>query len=120
MNRRQAREAAFKWLFQMELNDQDPVLSEAEANDPYIDTVITGIKDTRTDLDTNIAQQLHHWTLERLATVEKTILRMAAYEILHMEDIPKAVSINEAVELAHIYGDEKSASFINGVLSNIK
>lgn len=119
MNRREAREAAFKLLFQMELNDQEPVLTETEGRNSYIDTVIKGIKETKSELDMNIAQHLRHWTLERIAIVDKTILRMAVYEILHIEDIPKAVSINEAVELAHTYGDEKSASFINGVLSNI-
>ena len=60
-----------------------------------------------------------HWRLERMSRVDKTILRLGAFEILVMKDIPPKVSIDEAVELGKIYGTEDSGSFINGVLDNI-
>lgn len=117
MNRRQAREEAFKLLFQLEINDQQEI-SEKWDNS-YIKTVVPGVMDHKLAIDKQITNQLINWSFERIAPVEKTILRIAIYELNEMEDIPSAVSINEAVELAHIYGDEKSSKFINGVLSKI-
>lgn len=117
MNRHQARVEAFKVLFELDLNRQEPVLNEQQEKDAYIKEIITAIQKHKDELDEKIAGHLKNWTFDRLATVEKTILRIAVYEILYMDHIPTAVSINEAVELAHTYGDEKSSKFINGVLS---
>ena len=66
-----------------------------------------------------LKEHLTNLTIDRIALVEKTILRIAIYEIKHVDDVPTAVSINEAVELAHKYGDEKSGKFINGVLAKL-
>lgn len=119
MNRRQAREEAFKILFQLELNDQEVSLNEKQANDVYIKIILPGLNEHKAVVDEKISAQLENWSFDRLAIMDKTILRIAVYEIVYMEDIPTAVSINEAVELAHIYGDDKSSKFINGVLSKI-
>lgn len=121
MKRREAREYAFELLFQLDFNDDEPIhLDEKydEEND-YLTTIFTGVKTYKEQLDKIISDHLINWTIDRIAIVDKTILRLAIYEIKYMEDIPESVSINEAVELAHKYGDEKSAKFINGVLSNI-
>ena len=75
--------------------------------------------DKKSSLDEIISTHLENWSLDRLAAVERTILRLATFEINHLEDIPLNVSINEAVELGNRFGDEKSGRFINGVLSNI-
>src|SRR5699024_1834508 len=115
MNRRQAREEAFKILFQLEINDEQPNLN----NEVFVDTVISGVIENKLEIDSQIKHQLKNWTFERIALIDKTILRIAIYEINELEDIPVAVSINEAVELAHTYGDENSSKFINGVLSSI-
>lgn len=116
MKRREAREYAFKTLFQLDINDD---LNEQAENNDYLTTVINGVKTYTTELDKLISDHLINWTIERIAIVDKTILRIALYEINYMEDIPVSVSINEAIELAHKYGDEKSSKFINGILSNI-
>lgn len=116
MKRREAREYAFKTLFQLDVNDEIDAFDE---NNDYLSTVIKGVKTYVTELDKLISDHLINWTIERIATVDKTILRIALFEIKYMDDIPTSVSINEAIELAHKYGDEKSGKFINGILSNI-
>lgn len=118
MNRRQAREETFKILFEMLINEQE--LDETQIpNNNYMIKVLPEILKYKHEIDVKISEHLINWTIERVAPIEKTILRIAVYEILYMDDVPHAVSINEAVELAHIYGDEQSAKFINGVLSKI-
>ena len=62
---------------------------------------------------------MENWSLNRLANVEKTLLRIATFEIFYELGTPKGVAINEAIEIAHIYGDEKSGQFINGVLAKM-
>lgn len=117
MNRRQAREEAFKLLFQMEMNEGQSI--EDIQIDDFTKQIVTGVTNEKDKVDQIIADHLENWSLNRIAFVEKAILRIATYEITFMEDIPVGVSINEAVELAHTYGDEKSSKFINGVLSKI-
>lgn len=119
MSRYQAREEAFKILFQLEMNDQQPAIEEAFVENNYIQKLLKGVEQEKTNIDQRITDQLKNWTFSRIALVDKTILRIAVYEIMHMEDIPHAVSINEAVNLAHKYGDDKASKFINGVLSQI-
>lgn len=124
MKRRDAREKAFQFLFQIDFN-MDEIESamqdyfEEHGNDEFLTAIISGVVEKQTEVDDKIAEYLENWSLERLASVERSILRMATYEILFMEDIPVNVSINEAVELGNIFGDEKSGKFINGVLSKI-
>lgn len=119
MNRRQAREEAFKILFEQYINTQELDI-HAKTDDTYIINVVTGVLKEQERIDEKIKQHLKNWTFERIAPVEKAILRLSVYEILFVESIPIAVSINEAVELAHAYGDDQSSMFINGVLSNMK
>lgn len=118
MNRRQAREEAFKLLFQFEINEQSFDLNRLPSN--YFQEVVANCMEKSDDIDQQIRKYALNWTLERIAPVEKTILRIAIYEIIYMDEIPKAVSINEAVELAHKYGDDNSSKFINGILSKVE
>ncbi|WLV23527.1 transcription antitermination factor NusB [Aciduricibacillus chroicocephali] len=122
MNRHQAREKAFQMLFQLELNKRElpDALKDNEGNalqDPFLMKLIEGVTAHKEEIDSLIASHLENWSFDRLAIAEKTILRIAVYEMRHMEDIPTNVSINEAVELANKYGDQKSGKFVNGVLS---
>ncbi|MCY7604542.1 transcription antitermination factor NusB, partial [Bacillus altitudinis] len=71
-------------------------------------------------LDDMISQQLVNWKLDRIANVDRAILRLSVYEMVYQEDIPVSVSMNEAIELAKLFGDDKAPKFVNGVLSNIK
>lgn len=116
MKRHEAREKAFQTLFQLDINE---IKIDIYNDDPYLETVIRGVLDKLDKLDLLISTNLENWALERLPYAERTILRIAAYEIEYLDDIPVSVSINEAVELAHKYGDEKSGQFVNGVLSKI-
>lgn len=124
MKRREAREKAFQFLFQIDINDNEPkaaiqdYLLENE-NDRFLKDLIEGVTEAKPAIDEMIAKHLENWTLDRLPAVERTILRLAAFEIHYMEDIPANVTINEAVELGNVFGDEKSGKFINGVLSKV-
>lgn len=86
----------------------------------YIERVLSGVLANLDELDEKIADASRGWSLERMPRVDLTILRMACWEILHEEDVPGSVAINEAVELANQYSDpDKSGRFINGVLGAI-
>jgi N utilization substance protein B len=71
------------------------------------------------ELDQIITDHLENWSLDRLANIDRNLLRIAVYEMKYMEDVPYTVSINEAVEIAKRFGDEKSSRFINGVLAKV-
>ncbi|MEC5422292.1 transcription antitermination factor NusB [Virgibacillus sp. C22-A2] len=124
MNRHTAREKAFQVLFQLDINDNEPTTAiaeflENEENNTFLTALVEGVAQYKTEIDNIITRNLENWSIHRIASVEKTILRIATYEINFLEDIPTNVSINEAVELANSYGDDKSGKFINGVLSKI-
>ncbi|WWL81293.1 transcription antitermination factor NusB [Bacillus altitudinis] len=74
----------------------------------------------RTNSNDMISQHLVNWKLDRIANVDRAILRLSVYEMVYQEDIPVSVSMNEAIELAKLFGDDKAPKFVNGVLSNIK
>ncbi|MUK87169.1 transcription antitermination factor NusB [Ornithinibacillus sp. L9] len=124
MKRHAAREKAFQILFQLDINDTNPTelineLLDAEEQDEFLQSLVRGVFSHKNDIDQTISNHLENWTIQRLASVERTIVRIATYEINFLEDVPTNVSINEAIELAHRYGDEKSGKFVNGVLSKI-
>jgi len=124
MKRRTAREKAIQTLYQVELAKTDwvealdNVLDDAEP-DTYLDNVIHGISQNLIEIDSVLKPHLNKWTIDRLPYVDRAILRLAVYELKYREDVPNEVAINEAVELAKIYGTEKSSAFINGVLSSV-
>ncbi|MDC3414433.1 transcription antitermination factor NusB [Aquibacillus sp. 3ASR75-11] len=124
MNRRTAREKAFQVLFQMDINAVDPSealehVLEKPVQDSFLRELVFGVNEKKSSIDQQIADHLQNWSLNRLASVEKTVLRIATYELLYNDEVPTGVAINEAVELAHKFGDEKSGKFINGVLSKM-
>ncbi|MBK1810992.1 transcription antitermination factor NusB [Clostridium sp. YIM B02505] len=127
MNRIRTREIAVQLTYQMMINKEEP--SEAiesfkeafegditEIDDTYLNQVINGINEKKDQLDAIVEKYLVNWKLGRVSKVNLSILRVALYEMLHFEDIPNKVAINEALEIAKKFSDEKSVSFINGVL----
>ncbi|ELK46263.1 transcription antitermination factor NusB [Halobacillus sp. ACCC02827] len=124
MKRRTAREKAFQALFQTITSEIDTdeairhVIEDQEV-DPFLHDLVHGVMKNRDELDGWISEHLDNWTLPRLPKVEKTVLRMAAYEMRYKEDVPTQVAINEAIELAKIFGEEDSGKFVNGVLSKM-
>ncbi|QTM99787.1 transcription antitermination factor NusB [Sediminibacillus dalangtanensis] len=124
MKRRTAREKSFQILFQMDVNDIPPKeaiehVMDGPADDAFLTDLVYGVIEHKQEIDEKIDENLENWTFNRLASVERTLLRIAAYELSYKEDVPSSVAINEAIELANSYGDEKSGRFINGVLSKM-
>jgi transcription antitermination protein NusB len=126
--RRQAREIALKMLFQIDLGKLDAndvinyFLPEQKAADEVLEhaKILTqGVVKERAKIDRLIAKQAHNWEIDRIAGVDRNLLRLATYEMLRFPDIPKNVIINEAIEMAKKYSTVESGSFINGVLDKI-
>lgn len=128
MGRRAAREKALQALFQVDVGKTDAemayehVLSnQLDENDrKFLHTLFFGTVEHLNEIDELISKHLENWTIDRLANVDRNLLRIAVYEMNYIDDVPYIVSINEAIEIAKRFGDEKSSKFINGVLSNVK
>ena len=126
MKRRIAREKALQSIFQIDMNETSPkdaidYVLDGEASDDYLEKLVEGVTEHIEEIDSILTKHLEKWTINRLATVDRNILRVAVYEMIHCkEDVPINVSINEALEIAKIYGDESSSKFINSVLSKVK
>ena len=97
-----------------------PPSAEEAALRQFADELIRGVLQHRDTLDAKIKQYSLHWDLHRMATVDRNVLRLAIYEMLHREDIPPVVSINEAVDIAKKFSTEDSGKFVNGILDRIK
>ncbi|MBI4126739.1 MAG: transcription antitermination factor NusB [Deltaproteobacteria bacterium] len=126
--RRKGRECAVQSLYQEEVRGgksaplPDAFWDEAEASPEarvFAERLGTGVREHLDELDRLIATHSAHWRIERMAAVDKSILRMAAYELVHCPDIPIKVTINEAVDIAKRFGTEESGSFINGILDSL-
>ena len=123
MNRRQAREQAFRFVFESEFrndNAEDIIemakLYREEDIDDFSREVLIGIKENENVIEEYIEKNVTGWKKERLSIVAMSILKIAIYEIMYIDNIPVNVSINEAVELAKKYGEKEEPGYINGVL----
>lgn len=124
MKRRTAREKALQALFQYDLGQAEPMeaiqnVVETEEIDPFLQKLVMGTVEHLEEIDATLRKHLEKWTLERVAAVDRAILRLAVYEMTYEEDIPTNVSLNEAIELAKKFSDSQSNRFINGVLSKV-
>ncbi|HAA2722432.1 TPA_asm: N utilization substance protein B [Listeria monocytogenes] len=123
MKRREAREKALQALFQIELNEMS--LDQAIKNimedeqDDYMEKLVESVMANKAEIDAIIEPNLDNWRMDRLSKVDLSLLRLSVYEIKYLDDVPNRVSLNESIEIAKIYSDEKSSKFINGVLANI-
>ncbi|WP_303722587.1 transcription antitermination factor NusB [Malonomonas rubra] len=144
-NRRIARECALKILFALRLDEQadasrlladfwenfrfaDDALGEpldtadrplSTAARTFAEVLVKGVVESRAVIDKLIREVAKNWSLERMAPVDLSILRICTYELLYQPDIPKSVAINEAIEIAKRYGTKESPSFINGLLDRV-
>jgi N utilization substance protein B len=123
--RRRTRDLAIQVLFQHEVGRLpiEEALAVARREDagvdwPFVETLCRGVAERRSELDALIVPHLTGWSLDRLASIDRVILRAALYELRYLPTPPGAV-INEAVELAKRYGTEDSGSFVNGVLGAV-
>ena len=105
------------WGEQVEL---PPATVQETATRLFADPLIRGTVEHRAEADELIKKHAKNWDLHRIAAVDRNIMRLAIYEMLHREDIPPVVSINEAVDIAKKFSTEDSGKFVNGILDKIK
>ncbi len=126
--RRKARESVLKLLYSLEFNrkeDLDEVikdyifLSKRHFIDDFAKEIFLGVINNLEKIDNYIKKYTKNWKIERIALVEKNIMRIAIYEMLERDDIPNVVSINEAVDIAKKYSTYDSGKFVNGILDKI-
>ena len=128
MTRRELRENVFKMLFRVEFHEEgemtgqlgmmeDEVENIKEEDAAYINNKCSDIISKIPEIDEAINASTTGWKTSRMGKVDLSIIRLAVYEIKYEEDVPEKVAINEAVELAKLYGTDNSASFVNGVLA---
>ena len=131
MSRREQREQIFKILFGVEFHSADELeeqiglymedLGDIRKKDAdYMTGKVRSIVEHMDEIDEMINHASKNWKTTRMAKAELSILRLAAYEIKYEDDIPVSVSINEAVELAKLYGSDHGPAFVNGILSGMK
>jgi N utilization substance protein B len=133
--RREGREAAIQFLYQIDLNGEktpgDAAIFWGLHSGPgkaavtaktrnFTEQLVAGVMTHRDDIDERIKKYTANYELNRLAAVDRNILRMAIFEMLHAPDVAPVVIINEAIEIAKKFGGEKSGGFVNGVLDRIK
>lgn len=120
--RREARERALSLLYEAELKDLTPaeVLADLPVDpDPFAEDLVRGVGEHRVEIDAAIERFAIDWAIDRMPVVDRTVLRLGVYELLHRADIPVGAVISEAVELAKRYSTEDSGRFVNGVLAAV-
>jgi len=129
MKRRKAREHALQILYQLDIKKERPSASvlknfwsEYNPDDEvklFAEEIVKGTFKHLAKINQLIHKCAKNWSLDRMAVVDRNVLRMAVYEILYRLDIPTSVTINEAIEIAKKYGTDESGSFVNGILDSI-
>ena len=130
MSRRELREHIFRLIFRMDFHPEEEMTEQegfyldnlvglSEEEHDYIQTKADAVREMKAELDQQIDAVADKWQTGRMMKVDLTIIRLAAYEILHDPDVPTGVAINEAVELAKRYGTDQSAAFVNAILAKL-
>lgn len=130
MNRRKSREVAMKLVFEMSIRKEgynstlETFIENLETENKeldmeYIQRILKGVEENIDIINKKIEENLIGWKLYRLSKIDLAILKLAVYEILFEDEIPEKVTLNEAIELAKKFSEEKSAPFINGVLDSV-
>ncbi|MGB2600864.1 MAG: transcription antitermination factor NusB [Candidatus Omnitrophota bacterium] len=124
-----AREIALKILYSSDVSKEsleecsrrfwDDNDQEDDEVREFAERIVAGVSSHREEVDEAITKYAANWELERMATVDRNVLRMACFELLYAEDIPPKVAINEAIDIAKKYGDKDSGKFVNGILDKI-
>ncbi|MGH7356625.1 MAG: transcription antitermination factor NusB [Candidatus Rokuibacteriota bacterium] len=127
--RRKAREVALQFLYQLDrhgADDPEPFAEEFWVRYPvdadtreFAEALVRGTKQNQGKVDELIGQCAEHWDLDRMAVVDRNLLRIAVYEMLWQPDVPPKVAINEAIEIAKKFGTAESSRFVNGVLDRV-
>jgi N utilization substance protein B len=126
--RREGRENAVQALYAVELSPSQPreaisLFWESDRFKPaakaFAQELLSGLLDKSAELDARISANSPNWAISRMSKIDLAIIRLAAYELIYREDIPKNVTINEAIEIAKKFGSEESPAFVNGILDEI-
>lgn len=125
--RRKAREYALQMLYQYDISQQSSGLFDGFWSDKVVqddirefaNNIVDGVIKNLSTIDEKIRLSASNWSVDRMAVVDRNILRMAIFELLYIRDIPAKVTINEAIEIAKRYGVEESGSFVNGILDRV-
>jgi transcription antitermination protein NusB len=132
MSRRQSREDALQILYQLELNQ--PLTPQAGMKhfsehfnpdgragvDPFTQKLVLGVTEHLKAIDETIREAAENWRPERMASVDRNILRLGVYELMWCQEVPATVTINEMIELAKAFGSDTSAAFTNGILDKVR
>lgn len=128
MSRRQARERALQVLFQVDMGGTDPAVALAQMDEEFgglaeskdfTEKNVYGVIENLLFIDQVIAAVSKDWNVERMANVDRNIMRLALYEVFFCDDIPNSVAVNEAVDLGKKFGGDESGKFINGILGKV-
>jgi N utilization substance protein B len=127
MSRRKARERALQVLFQVDMGGVDPKEAFTQmdedfgltGSEDFTGKLVYGAIENAVFIDRVITAISKDWTLNRIANVDRIIMRLALFEVFFCDDIPNNVSVNEAIELGKMYGGEESGKFINGILGKV-
>ncbi|MGK2855616.1 MAG: transcription antitermination factor NusB [Thermoanaerobaculia bacterium] len=126
--RRKARELALQMLFQHDVagNEPDDIIETFEDIQrvrpnirEFAIRVFRGTLEKQDDIDKIVVEQAENWRLSRMPVVDRNLIRMAIYEMMYLDETPKLVILDEAIEIAKRYGTEKSSQFINGILDGV-
>lgn len=124
--RSKARKRALDVLYATEMRGEDAVVALEAAvaagegpTNPYTETLVRGVAEHRERIDQILSDYAQGWTLERMPAVDRTALRIGAYELLYVEDVPHPVAVSEAVALVRNLSTDDSPSFVNGVLGSM-
>ena len=126
-SRHQARERAVQILFQYDIHGQvGPWLDDfwiqyplAEEFRLFAERLVEGVRTGRKELDALIGTYATNWKVSRMPIIDRNILRMGCFELLHMPEVPAKVTLNESIELAKSFGDEEASKFVNGILDKV-
>ncbi len=128
MNRHLSRTIAMQTIYECDMRRDEDVEAitrrnieefQEDADAEYIHNVVDGILRVATEIDAKISGAAPEWPVDQISPIDKSILRVAIFELLYSEEVPPKVAINEAVELAKLFGGENSSKFINGVLGTL-
>jgi N utilization substance protein B len=112
--------ALFWQNFQTAAEGDPPAAADVGEARPFAEKLVRGVRAHQADLDAQIQSASRNWRLERMARVDRNLLRLALYELKHADDVPAKVAINEAIEIAKRYGTSESSAFVNGILDRCR
>jgi transcription antitermination protein NusB len=126
-SRHQSRERALQILFQYDIHGKPGLwleefwkpLKDSEESRAFAERLVAGVREHQKELDVLIGRYATNWKISRMQIVDRNILRLGAYELLWLDEVPAKVTMNEAIELAKDFGDDEAAKFVNGILDKM-